>query len=96
MIIGIAYAAQTRQAWLSVEMPDGATVQDAIERSGILKQFPEIDLEQQKVGIFNKVSKLDAVLADGDRVEIYRPITCDPKTVRRRPKEGGAEADDES
>ena len=77
-------------------MPDGATVKDAIERSGILKQFPEIDLEQQKVGVFGKVCKLDAVLADGDRVEIYRPIICDPKAVRRRPKPDGAGADDES
>lgn len=86
MKIGIAYASPSRQTWLNVEVPDGATVKDAIERSGILKQFPEIDLEQQKVGIFSKLTKLDALLEDGDRVEIYRPITCDPKTVKRRPK----------
>ena len=86
MKIGIAYALPQRQSWLEVDIPDGATVKDAIERSGILKQFPEIDLEQQKVGIFGKVSKLDAVLNDGDRVEIYRPITCDPKTVPRKAK----------
>lgn len=86
MKIGIAYAAPTRQAWLSIEVPDGTCVKDAIERSGILQQFPEIDLEQQKVGIFSKLVKLDAALADGDRIEIYRPITCDPKTVKRRPK----------
>ena len=92
MKIGIVYAAPTRQAWLSVELPDGATVQDAIERSGILQQFPEIDLEQQKVGIFSKIAKLDAALADGDRVEIYRPITCDPKTVKRKAKVEGDEA----
>lgn len=86
MKISIAYAAPTRQAWLSVEVPDGTSVKDAIERSGILQQFPEIDLEQQKVGIFSKLTKLDTILADGDRIEIYRPITCDPKTVKRRPK----------
>jgi putative ubiquitin-RnfH superfamily antitoxin RatB of RatAB toxin-antitoxin module len=86
MKIGIAYASPSRQTWLNDEVPDGATVKDAIERSGILKQFPEIDLEQQKVGIFSKLAKLDALLEDGDRVEIYRPITCDPKTVKRRPK----------
>lgn len=89
MKIGIAYALPHRQAWLNVEVPDGATVRDAIERSGILVQFPEIDLGQQKVGIYGKVSKLDAVLNDGDRVEIYRPITCDPKTVPRKAKAGG-------
>lgn len=86
MKVRIAYASPTRQVWLSVEVPDSATIKDAIERSGILQQFPEIDLEQQKVGIFSKLSKLDATLADGDRIEIYRPITCDPKTVKRRPK----------
>ena len=93
MKIGIAYALPHRQAWFDIEVPEGATVKDAIERSGILKQFPEIDLEQQKVGIFGKVSKLDAVLSGGDRVEIYRPITCDPKTVPRKAKAGDAEAE---
>jgi putative ubiquitin-RnfH superfamily antitoxin RatB of RatAB toxin-antitoxin module len=91
MKIGIAYAVPNRQVWLNVEVPDGATVKDAIERSGILKQFPEIDLEQQKVGIFSKLAKLDAAIEDGDRVEIYRPIVCDPKTVRRKAKPEGEE-----
>ena len=90
MKIGIAYALPQRQAWFDVELPDGSTIQDAINRSGILKQFPEIDLEKNKVGIFGKVSKLDAALNDGDRVEIYRPITCDPKTVPRKAKGGDA------
>jgi putative ubiquitin-RnfH superfamily antitoxin RatB of RatAB toxin-antitoxin module len=94
MKIGIAYALPHRQFWVDVELPDGATIQDAIERSGVLKQFPEINLEQQKVGVFSKISKLDTVLSDGDRVEIYRPITCDPKTVPRKSKGGDAsEAD---
>ncbi len=86
MKIGITYALPQRQAWFDIEVPDGATIQDAIERSGILEQFPEINLEQQKVGVYGKVSKLDAVLNDGDRVEIYRPIICDPKTVPRKAK----------
>ncbi len=88
MKIGITYALPQRQVWFDVELPDGATVQDAIDRSGILKQFPEINLEQQKVGVFGKVSKLDTLLNGGDRVEIYRPITCDPKTVPRKAKGG--------
>ncbi|TXT26777.1 MAG: protein rnfH [Gallionellaceae bacterium] len=90
MKIGIAYALPQRQVWFDVEMPDGATIQDAIARSGILKQFPEIDLEKNKVGIFSKLSKLDAALNDGDRIEIYRPIICDPKTVPRKSKGGDA------
>ncbi len=95
MKIGIAYALPHRQAWFDIDLPEGATVKEAIERSGILTQFPEIDLEQQKVGIHNKLSKLDAVLQDGDRVEIYRPVTCDPKTVPRRVRAGDAAAVDE-
>ena len=90
MKIGIAYALSKRQVWFDVELPDGATIQDAINRSGILKQFPDIDLAKQKVGIYSKLSKLDTVLNEGDRVEIYRPITCDPKTVPRKAKAGDA------
>lgn len=96
MKIGIAYALPQRQVWINVVVPDGATIQDAIERSGILKQFPEINMEQQKVGIFSKISKLDTVLNDGDRVEIYRPITCDPKTVPRKAKAEGAASEAEA
>jgi len=96
MKIGIAYALPQRQVWFDVELPNGATIQDAINRSGILKQFPEIDLEKQKVGVYSKLSKLDAVLNDGDRVEIYRPITCDPKTVPRKAKAGEAASEAEA
>jgi len=95
MKVGVFYASTSRHANLAVDLPDGATIKDAIERSGILKQFPEIDLETQKVGIFGKLAKLDAVPGEGDRIEIYRPITCDPKTVHRRPKAEGAEDDSE-
>jgi putative ubiquitin-RnfH superfamily antitoxin RatB of RatAB toxin-antitoxin module len=68
-------------------------VNDAIQSSGILKRFPAIDLEKQKTGIFGKFVKLDAVLQDGDRVEIYRPLTVDPKTVPKRAKRVGEVAD---
>jgi putative ubiquitin-RnfH superfamily antitoxin RatB of RatAB toxin-antitoxin module len=86
MKVGIVYASPSRHAWLHVELPEGATVKDAIERSGILKQFPEIDLGAQKVGVFGKVVELGAAVEDGARIEIYRPITVDPKTVKRRAK----------
>lgn len=87
MNVGICYAKAARQLWVNIEVPDDATVQDAIELSGVLEKFPEIDLEEQKVGIFGKLTKLDAKLAEGDRVEIYRPITADPETVERRDQE---------
>jgi len=95
MKVGVFYASTSRHASLNVDLQDGATIQDAIERSGILKQFPEIDLATQKVGVFGKLGKLDAAVADGDRVEIYRPIICDPKTVKRKPKAEGAGDEDE-
>lgn len=84
MNIGIAYASSRKQIWLKLQVPDGSTVMQAIEKSGILEQFPEIDLEAQKVGIFGKLTKLDSILEDGNRVEIYRPITADPETAERR------------
>ncbi len=84
MQIGVAYSEQAQQIWLTIDVPDGATVGDAIERSGILRMFPHIDLTTQQVGIFGKIVKTEAALRPGDRVEIYRPITCDPQTVPRR------------
>jgi len=84
MQVGIAYSENVQQIWLTIEVPDDATVNDAIARSGILDMFPHIDLATQKVGIFGRIVKPDAALRAGDRVEIYRPITCDPQTVARR------------
>ena len=84
MQIGIAYSEPGQQVWLNIEVPETATVQEAIDRSGILKQFPHIDLSAQKVGVFGKLAKLDAALRPGDRVEIYRGIICDPATVPRK------------
>jgi uncharacterized protein len=84
MNVGVAYANKFKQLWLKLEVPDGSTVREAIERSGLLSQFPEIDLEDQAVGVFGKIVKLTTSLNDGDRVEIYRPITADPETVERR------------
>lgn len=84
MQIGVAYSEPSQQIWMNIEVPDDASVQQAIEQSGILRQFPHIDLSSQKVGVFGRLVKLDAPLRPGDRVEIYRGITCDPQTVPRR------------
>ena len=91
MQIGVAYSEPTNQIWLTTEVPDDSTVHAAIDKSGILRMFPTIDLSVQKVGVFGRVVKLDAALKPGDRVEIYRPITCDPQTVPRRDGVGGEE-----
>lgn len=84
MNVGVCYAEADRQTWLRLEIPEGSTVRQAIELSGLLKQYPHIDLETQKVGIFGKLAKLDSPVKDGDRVEIYRQITADPAQVKRR------------
>jgi putative ubiquitin-RnfH superfamily antitoxin RatB of RatAB toxin-antitoxin module len=84
MNVGVCYAEADRQSWLRLEVPDASTIEQVIQLSGLLTRFPEINLAQQKVGIFGKISKLDSVVQEGDRVEIYRPITVDPKSVQRR------------
>jgi putative ubiquitin-RnfH superfamily antitoxin RatB of RatAB toxin-antitoxin module len=84
MNVGIVYATPKRQMSLKVSLDDGATVRQAIDRSGLLAKCPEIDLAETKVGVWGKVVDLDSVIEDGARIEVYRPITCDPKTVKRR------------
>jgi uncharacterized protein len=82
--IEVCYALPDQQALIAVDLPEGATLQQALDASGILQRFPRIDLTTQKVGVFGKIKALDAVLADHDRVEIYRPLLVDPKLSRQR------------
>jgi len=82
MKVSVTYALPDRQTWLDVEVPEQATVRDAIEVSGITRTFPSLDLSTQKVGIFGKMVALEARLEPGQRVEIYRPITADPIALR--------------
>jgi putative ubiquitin-RnfH superfamily antitoxin RatB of RatAB toxin-antitoxin module len=91
MHVGVAYADKFKQTWLKLDVPDGSTARDAIERSGLLGQFPEIDLSANKIGIFGRFITPETALNDGDRVEIYRPITADPETVPRRDQGGDDE-----
>lgn len=82
--IEVCYALPGKQELVKVKLPAGATVQQALEASGLLAKYPEIDLKKNKFGIFAKLSKLDALLRDRDRVEIYRPLIADPKEVRKQ------------
>ncbi len=82
--IEVCYALPDRLTLIPLEMPQGATVQQAIDASGVLQRHPDIDLTKQKVGIYGRLKLLDAVLADHDRVEIYRPLIVDPKVARQR------------
>ncbi len=84
MEVEIAYAKPDEQVILSLSARADITLRDAIEQSGILRQFPEIDLALNKVGVFGKVARLDARLSAGDRVEIYRPLIADPKEQRKK------------
>jgi len=83
MVVEVAYARPDKQVIATVSVPKNSTLEEAIRVSGILEQFPEIDLNKNKVGIFGKLSRQDCVLRPGDRVEIYRPLIADPKEARR-------------
>ncbi len=97
--VEVLYALPHEQTLLTVDVPQGTTLADAVKISGILEKYPEIDLATNKVGLFGKLSKQDVVLRDKDRVEIYRPLIADPKEVRRKRavegkvmKKGGGDA----
>lgn len=82
--IEVIYPLPHKQELISLQLPEGSTLQQALEASGLLEKYPEIDLKKNKFGVFAKLSKLDAVLRDRDRVEIYRPLIADPKEVRKQ------------
>ncbi|MCU7938279.1 MAG: RnfH family protein [gamma proteobacterium symbiont of Bathyaustriella thionipta] len=84
IIVEVAYATPASQLIYTVEVDESATVEDAIVASGILKEFPEIDLKANKVGVFSKLTKLDKPLVHKDRIEIYRKLIADPKAVRKQ------------
>lgn len=81
--IEVVYARPDKQLLLTVQVPLGATILQAIELSGVLTHFPEINLDKQKVGVFSKKRELSDVVHAGERIEIYRPLTIDPKDARR-------------
>jgi putative ubiquitin-RnfH superfamily antitoxin RatB of RatAB toxin-antitoxin module len=82
--VEVAYATPEEQVVVPLSVSPQDTLDTAIERSGLLERFPEIDLAQNKVGIFGKLATLKSGLHDGDRVEIYRPLIADPKEARKR------------
>jgi len=85
--IEVAYALPDEQIILPLEVPEDCIVEDAINRSGILEHYPQIDITTDKVGIFGKMCKLNATLRDKDRIEIYRKLIADPKESRRQKAE---------
>lgn len=82
--VEVAYALPDEQAVYALSVPEGTTARQAIEQSGVLGHFPDVDLATIKVGIFGKACPLTQTLREGDRVEIYRPLIADPKEVRKQ------------
>lgn len=82
--VSVVYALPERATEIELELPAGATVAEAITRSRIEERHPEVDLARAAVGLFGRRVRRDVVLADGDRVEIYRPLLADPNEARRR------------
>lgn len=89
----VCYATAREEFLRPMRIAPGTTIGQAIEMSGVLEAYPDINLATQPVGIFAKKKTLDTVLRERDRIEIYRPLLADPKDSRRKraaKKSGGA------
>ncbi|GME29377.1 RnfH family protein [Pantoea agglomerans] len=90
--VEVVYALPEKQYQLYVKVEQGSTVEQAILKSGLPELRREIDLASNKVGIYSRPVKLDDVVQEGDRIEIYRPLIADPKELRRQRAERAAES----
>ncbi len=84
LAVELAYGASCQR----LTVPYGTSVRGVIERARLLEQHPEIDLAVNRVGIYATLVALETLVASGDRVEVYRPLTIDPKEMRRRRSRG--------
>lgn len=82
--VEVAYATEHHQVVLKLQTSDQSTILEAIQASGLLIQFPEIDLNTQKIGVFGQVVSANQTVRMGDRIEIYRPLKIDPMDARRQ------------
>ena len=83
LLIEVAYALPQKQQIVTVEVPEGTSVLDTVKQSSITQAFPEIDVDNVKMGIFGKAVKPAQLVKAGDRIEIYRPLISDPKASRK-------------
>ena len=86
LTIEVAYAAGNslaKQVVISLQVAIGMNIKQAIEQSGILTKFPEIDLNVNPVGVFGQLRNLTTVLQNGDRIEIYRSLLLNPNQIRQ-------------
>lgn len=97
LAISVCYASDKHEWLRPMQVEQGTTIGEAIERSGVLEAFPDINLTTQAVGIYAKKKTLETVLRERDRIEIYRPLVADPKDSRRKRaarKSGAADTSD--
>lgn len=81
--VELAYVNQKSQYLIGLEVEQGVTIKQLIDRSKIVNKFAELESDKLVVGVFGVRKKQDYVLTEGDRIEIYRPLTADPKEIRR-------------
>lgn len=82
--VEVVYALPHEQRVVKLVVKSDLTVEEIIQKSGLLEVYPEIDLKVNKVGVYSRNVKLDATVRDHDRIEIYRPLIADPKEIRRK------------
>lgn len=82
MKIEITYALPEKQYLFLEDVPEGTTVEAALQQSQLLRELPDLNIDQ--VGIFSQLVKMETVLNEGDRIEVYRPLKADPRDRRRK------------
>lgn len=87
IVVEVVYAYPERYFLKKLTLENPITIQNGIVQSGVLEKYTEIDLRQNKVGIFSRLAKLTDMVENGDRIEIYRPLIADPKEIRRKKAE---------
>lgn len=84
IVVEVAYAYPEKCFLKKIELDAPISIQNVILQSGVLEKYTEINLRENKIGIFSRPAKLTDLVENGDRVEIYRPLLADPKEIRRQ------------
>ncbi len=79
MHVSVVYALPEEQFLEELDVPEQCTVEQVIQMSQVLVKFPELDLAVNKVGIYAKLTKLDAEVHEGERIELYRAVPRKPR-----------------
>lgn len=84
IVVEVIYAYPEKYFYKKMELDNPLSIQNVILQSGVLQKHTEIDLRENKVGVFSRPAKLTDMVENGDRIEIYRPLIADPKEIRRK------------